>query len=240
MGAALDWWRDAGVDCAFVDDPQDWLAASRPVVPPTPAQRKAMAEAEVVAAIPPIGADRAGWPSELAGFAAWWMAEPSLAPAGARRVPPAGPAEAELMVLVAMPEEEDSERLLSGRGGKMLDAMLAAMDLSRDRTYLTSVLPARIAVPDWADLASRRLGDVLAHHVALAQPRRLLVFGRSLVSTLLDNDSTHKRSDLRAFNHDGGSVPAISTYDLEALLAKPAFKASLWNRWLEWTGTEQA
>ena len=27
--AALDWWRDAGVDHAFVDDPQDWLAEAR-------------------------------------------------------------------------------------------------------------------------------------------------------------------------------------------------------------------
>lgn len=236
VDAAFDWWRDAGVDCAFVDEPQDWLAAARPAPPPSIQQRKA-AEQNAVAAVPPIGGDRAGWPTELAAFAPWWLSEPTLAPAGLQRVPPQGPVEAKLMVLVAMPEEGDSERLLAGRGGKMLDALLAAIGLSRDQIYLASVLPARIAVPDWVELKERRLGDVMAHHVALARPERLLVFGRSLVSALVDNDSPHSLSSLRTLNHEGGSTLAISTYDLEALLAKPAFKASLWNRWLEWTGT---
>jgi len=25
LAAALDWWREAGVDCAFLDEPQGWL-----------------------------------------------------------------------------------------------------------------------------------------------------------------------------------------------------------------------
>ncbi|MFC6911684.1 hypothetical protein ACFQGS_23325 [Novosphingobium lubricantis] len=28
VSAALDWWHDAGVDCAFLDTPRDWLAAA--------------------------------------------------------------------------------------------------------------------------------------------------------------------------------------------------------------------
>lgn len=239
LGAALDWWRDAGVDCAFVDDPQDWLAAARPAPSPK-AQRMAAAEPPAPTAPPPAGGAREGWPSTLAGFADWWMTEPSLSPAGTARIPPQGPEGADLMVLVAMPEAEDTTRLLSGRGGRMIDSMLAAMGLSRDQAYLASVLPTRIAMPDWDDWKARRLGDVLVHHVALARPKRLLIFGKSLVSTLIDHDSPHSLSDLRPLNHEGGSTPAISTYDLDALLARPAFKASLWNRWLEWTGTEQA
>lgn len=239
VAAAFDWWRDAGVDCAFVDDPQDWLAAARPVPTPKP-QRIMAAEPPAPTAPPPVGGPREGWPATLEDFANWWMAEPSLAPAGAPRVPPRGPEGAALMVLVAMPEADDTDGLLSGRGGRMIDSMLAAMGLSRDQTYLASVLPTRIALPDWDDWKARRLGDVLAHHVALARPQRVLVFGKTLVSALIDHDSAHSLSDLRPLNHEGGSTPSISTYDLDALLARPAFKASLWNRWLEWTGTEQA
>ncbi|WP_225206326.1 uracil-DNA glycosylase family protein [Novosphingobium huizhouense] len=236
VDAALGWWRDAGLDFAFGDAPQDWLASAAPA---KATRAKAPAPpVEAVASVPPAGGDRAHWPTTLEAFAAWWLAEPSLAPPGLLRVAPSGSAGAPLMILVAMPEAEDGTTLLSGRGGRLVDAMLAAMGLRREDSYLASILPARIAAPDWTEWKARRLGDVLQHHVALARPQRLLVFGKTLVSALIDHDSPHKLSDLPTFNHEGGSTAAISTYDLDALLARPAFKASLWNRWLEWTGNE--
>lgn len=230
---ALDWWREAGVDCDFVDAPQDWLAAANPSEPPKPIARPAEPDAPP----PPMaGGPRESWPAELADFPAWWLSEPSLALSGFARVPPRGAAGADLMVLVAMPEADDGERLLSGRAGRMLDAMFAAMGLSEDRVYVASALPARVAMPDWAGLAQQGFGAVLAHHVALAKPRKLLVFGKTGVSTLLGNDSPQTLSVLPDLNHELGSVPSITTYDLEAILAKPGFKANLWNRWLDWTG----
>ncbi|WP_371432084.1 uracil-DNA glycosylase family protein [Novosphingobium sp.] len=240
VAAAFDWWRDAGVDCAFVDDPQDWLAeahardqAEKGGARPAPA-RKAP-ETPAVAEIPRIGGPRDQWPATLAEFPSWWLSEPSLAPAGLPRVPPAGPVQADLMVLVAMPEEDDSEALLSGRSGRLLDAMLAAMGLSRSQVYIAAALPARIAAPDWARLAETGMGAILAHHVTLAAPRRMLVFGRSGISTLMGNDSPNNAANLDSFNHDRGRVPAASAHDLEAMLARPALKAGIWSRWLEWT-----
>lgn len=239
---ALDWWRDAGVDFDFVDAPQDWLAdhATAPTRQQVGKSRRTPESGETVATIPRAGGDRNGWPPDLAAFQDWWLKEPSLAPAGLCRVPPAGPAGAALMVLVSMPEAEDSVTLLSGRGGKLIDAMLAAMGLRRDQTYLASILPARIVAPDWSDWKARQLGDVVKHHVALAQPQRILILGRSIISALSDNDSPHNLSNLPVFNHEGVSTPAIATYELEALLARPALKANLWNRWLDWTGNELA
>lgn len=242
VSGALDWWRDAGLDFAFVDTPQDWLAAAAPTPADgriAPARAKTEPE-QSVATIPLAGGARDSWPAVLEAFAPWWLEEPSLAPAGLQRVSPCGPAGAALMVLVAMPEAEDSDTLLSGRGGKLIDAMLGAIGTGRSKTYLASVLPARITAPDWADWKARRMGDVLQHHIALVRPQRLLVLGRSLVSALIDNDSPHSLSNLPSFNHEGGSTPAMATYDLDALLARPAFKASLWNRWLEWTGNQEA
>ena len=235
IAAALDWWRDAGIDCDFVDDPQDWLAAARPVT-----KAAAIAKPLEPEAPPPpsLGGARESWPKTLAEFAPWWLADASLAPQGLPRVAPRGPAGAALMILVAMPEADDGDRLLSGRCGRMVDAMLAAMGVSPDAAYVASALPARVAMPDWAALAAQGLGAVLAHHIALAAPTRLLVFGREGISTLLGHDSPQSLSNLRSVDHEQGSVPAISAYDLEAILAKPGFKAQLWNRWLDWTGTE--
>ncbi|HUQ12689.1 MAG TPA: hypothetical protein VM055_00240, partial [Novosphingobium sp.] len=112
LAASQAWWREAGVDMAFADAPRNWLETARK--PATAIEPAAPVQAEV--AFPPpiarIGGDRARWPNDLAQFADWWLTEPSLDPAGlALRVPPAGPKQAPLMVLVAQPEAGDRDTL---------------------------------------------------------------------------------------------------------------------------------
>lgn len=236
--AALEWWRGAGVDCDFADAPTDWLAANRAPERPSAPARALAPQIEPNTPLPPIGGNRADWPATLADFETWWLTEPSLVPPGLRRVPPAGPSGAALMVLVAQPEAEDEDRLLSGRSGKLLDAILTATGHDRSGTYIASALPARVALPDWADLGQKGLADILARHVALVAPQRLVIFGKSDVSTLLDHALPQKAAGLRAFNHEEGSISAIDTYDLETLLMKPGLKSGLWDRWLDWTGKQ--
>ncbi|MEI6641565.1 MAG: hypothetical protein WCL10_05975 [Novosphingobium sp.] len=239
LEAALAWWREAGVDAAFVDAPQDWLAAevSAPIKaaaalpPPPPKPSRTVATPPEAA---PIAADRSGWPARLEDFVPWWLTEPSLAPRGASRLAPRGNVGATLMVLVPMPAEDDGDLLLSGKTGKLLDAMLAAMGLDGERVYRASALPARIALPDWAGLGGAGLGAVLARHVTLAAPERLLVFGRADISALMGHSSAHSALHLRGFNHESGTVPACFEYDLETLLTKPGWKAGVWQRWLDW------
>ena len=242
LESALGWWREAGVDLAFVDAPQDWLAAQ----PPSPEQKAAARKAEAKPPSPPpgrnaapaaetapIAADRANWPAKLEEFAPWWLSEPTLAPRGLPRAAPSGPANPALRVLVPMPAEDDGETLLSGKTGTLLDAMIAAFGIDPAQVYRASALPARIALPDWAGLAGAGLGAVLAHHVALVAPKRLLVFGRTDISALMGHSSAHSTANLRVFNHDSASVPAGFEYDLETLLAKPGWKAGVWQRWLD-------
>jgi DNA polymerase len=90
-------------------------------------------------------------------------------------------------------------------------------------------------VPDWAALKEQGLGAVLARHIALAAPQRAIVFGQNWVSTLLGNDSPQNAALLRSLNHEQGSTPVLATYELGYYLAKPAAKAGLWQRWLDWT-----
>ena len=241
LAAALDWWRDAGVDGTFVDDAQDWVAQNhRPSDLQSPVPMKPLREmvAERDSPPAPVVSERSGWPQSLDAFGAWWLSEGPLAPAGLKRLAPLGVANAELMVLVPMPSADDGESLLSGRAGRLLDAMISALGIARAETYLASALPAHVPMPDWEALRTTGLGDVLLHHIALAMPKRLLILGATGVSALLGHDPTNLAHGLRAINQESSQIAAMSAWDLDAMLARPALKAGFWGRWLEWTGTK--
>lgn len=242
VSAALDWWRDAGVDHAFVDDPQDWLAEARKPkesARPTPMKplRELAAERDDLPIVPKVGTQES-WPTTLEAFTPWWLAEPALAPAGLQRLPPLGAQHSDLIILVPMPSADDGDALLSGRAGRLLDAMLSAFGLDRSRTYLASALPAHVPMPDWQACKEAGLGDVVLHHIGLAAPKRLLILGTSGISALLGHDPTNLAQSLRAINQERPPLPALPAWDLEAMLQRPALKAGLWSRWLDWTGTE--
>lgn len=237
--AALDWWRDAGVEGTFVDDPQDWLAqGEHSAEAPVPAPQKPLRELVATRDSPqaPIVSDRSRWPQSLDEFASWWLAEGPLAPAGLARLPPAGPVQARLMVLVPMPSADDGDALLSGRAGRLLDAMLGSMGLARAETYIASALPAHVPMPDWEALRATGLGEVLLHHIRLAAPQKLLVLGATGVSALLGHDPPNLAHGLRTINQETSGIAAISTWDLDAMLVRPSLKAGFWGRWLDWTG----
>jgi uracil-DNA glycosylase len=234
IAAALDWWREAGVDSVYTDDPRAWLS--------DPA---AEAQAEVVArkqAPPPaapeapkFGGPSAGWPQDLASFRHWWMTEPSLDEGGlAPRISPIGEPGRELMVLVAMPEETDRDALLSGPQGRLLDGFLKAAGLGSQQVYKASVLSRHTPLADWSEFERKGIGAILAHHVGVAQPKRLLVLGRSILS-LCGHDPAQGSQKLRSFNHEGATVPALYEVGLERLLTNWQSRARLWQRWLEWT-----
>lgn len=237
IAGALDWWRDAGIDCDFTDDPRDWLA--KETTPEealfTPPTTSAKPETPRIL----IGGPRESWPRDLEAFRAWWLSEPSLDHGQvSRRVPPRGTAGAQVMVLVAEPEDGDSDILLSGREGQLLSAILGALGISAEQAYVASALTRPTPLPDWSQLAAEGLGEVLRHHVGLVAPSRLLVLGNG-VSSLLGHDPANKTTNLPLINHEGRTLPLLAAMDLAALLARPRAKAGLWQRLLEWTGTTE-
>ncbi|MDB5726408.1 MAG: hypothetical protein JWQ16_3162 [Novosphingobium sp.] len=239
IAGALEWWRDAGVDCDFTDDPADWLAKA---AEPEPESTGPQPAAPPAVSVPPralIGGPPEAWPRDLAAFQAWWLTEPSLDHGDlARRIPPRGTVGAELMILVADPEEGVPEILGASPQGKLLAGIIAALGLDDAKVYVASALPRPTPMPDWRQLAADGLGEVVAHHVALAAPKRLLVFGNG-VSSLLGHDPANKPASSLGFNHDGRSLPLLAAMDLAALLARPRAKAGLWQRLLDWTGTTE-
>lgn len=234
---ALDWWRDAGVDCDFHEDAQQWLASGEvkaaPVTEVVPASLASPAST-VIEPPPAPAIDRAALPQALAEFAAWWTSEPWL-DAGplTARIPPRGSAHAELMILVPEPEREDSDRLLSGPQGRLLNAILAAMGLAPETAYLASALPRHTPHADWSAARGHGLGEVLRHHVKLAAPKRLIVLGNNILP-LLGHDPANNAAPYSEYYHDGLQVPLLAGRELAALLERPRWKAGFWNDWLAW------
>lgn len=227
--AALDWWRAAGVDCDYLDEPQTWLrepeveAEPEPAPPPRTAPRQSATPAldRALTREPgaPIGGDRARWPDTLESFREYWLSERSLDDGALRdRVAPLGEPGAELMVLVGMPEEGDREALLSGTQGELLRRIFKAMGIAESASYIASALPRNTPLPEWDDLAARGLADLTCHHIGLAKPRRLIAFGRESV--------------MLARNCD---VPILAPPRLETLARSPAHKRRFWHNWLEFS-----
>lgn len=237
IAAALDWWRDAGVDCDFIDEPRQWLASPENEDgsdEPRAQQRRAPVE-QAAAPPPPARFDPQTLPQDLGAFARWWLDEPLLDEGGAAgRVPPHGQAGAKLMIVVDMPEPEDRQSLLSGPQGRLLDAMLRAFGTRREEVYLASALPRAVPAPDWPAMMDRGLGQVLAHHVRLAAPERLIVFSGNVLP-LLGHELPQRAAVLRTFNHEGMMMPLLAARGLPALLGQPRWKAVLWQAWLDWT-----
>ncbi len=240
IAAALDWWREAGVDGDLCDAPQRWMvpeipADSEPVVTsrasatPTPAAAPAPP--------PPLSVDRSTWPQEFDTFAPWWLAEPWIDEGRtSARLPPRGAHGAELMILVPEPERDDGDVLLAGPQGRLLAAMLTAMGTAPTTAYVASVLPRHLPHADWDAIAARGLGLLVRHHIALVAPKRLIVFGSNILP-LLGHDPANKPAVGAEFQHEGLTVPLLPARDLAVLLERPRWKAAFWQSWLDWTET---
>ena len=249
VAGALAWWAQAGVDCAYLDTPQSW---TKPEAEAHPAAGEAPAAAFAAPAPPPAAAPapkiaqsplppRESWPTTLPAFQAWWLTEAALDPAASDqtppplRTPPRGPANPPLMILVAEPEADDTDQLLSGPQGRLLAAILPQLGLAEAEVYIASVLPRPLPLADWADLAAQGWGDILAHHLALVAPARVIAFGSSVLS-LLGHDPAQKSAFFSPVNHGDLRVPLLGARELAMLLERPATKAAFWQSWLRFQG----
>ncbi len=243
LEGAIDWWREAGVDGDFSDRARGWLAetgpadavtAPPPPPPPAPPRPTPLQRALTPGEIPVIGGEPESWPDTLENFREWWMTEASLAEGALdRRVPPRGTAGARLMVLVGQPAGDDGDGLLTGTGGKLLGAMLRAMEIAPHESYFASALPAPMALPDWEALGAAGLGAVTRHHVALAAPERVLAFGRSQLA-LFGVEPARAREPL-SLACGGREFPLLAVPDLAELARSGARRQNFWQRWLDWT-----
>ena len=241
LEGALDWWREAGVDADFSDEPSGWLAepeAEKDVAPPPPPPKIVRKNALERALDRPGNAARSidigAMPDTLEKFREWWMSEPSLAEGALdRRVPPAGVASAKVMLFLPQPFDTDREGLLTGEAGKFVRALLGAMGFAEHEAYFATALPAPMAMPEWDKLAAAGLGEVTRHHISLAAPERVILFGREQLA-LFGRSPEDARAPL-TIDCAGKSVALLPAPDLRNLARSARRRETFWNRWLDWT-----
>ena len=236
FAAARAWWREAGVDYAFADEPTAWLKPPEPAEEAAPRAPSEPPRAQPESApLPATGGDPAHWPFEIGAFARWWLDEPSLDAGGPNpRIAPRGSAGARLMIVVPQPEREDRETLLSGPQGRLLASFLGAAGIGEDEVYRASALPRHTPHPDWRELTRAGLGKVLLHHAAIARPGRVLLFGSDILA-LIGHIPAQNPAFLLNLNQQDGSLPTLAARSLEHMLNIPSARSRFWRDWLDWT-----
>jgi uracil-DNA glycosylase family 4 len=211
--SVLDWWAEAGVDTLVAEEPRDWLAAAKaPDAPPAPRQ--------------------AALPSDLDSFRQWLMtgADVPYATPGVARVAPSGDPAGGLMVMVDMPSAEDvaAGTLISGEAGALFDRMLVATGQSRERIYLASLSPIRTPTGGIDQKHAARLTEIARHHIALAKPRALLLFGDISGKALVGSAVAGARARWHDVPTPAGAIRTLVTIRPEKLVAQPGLKKLAW------------
>ncbi|MEP7208635.1 MAG: uracil-DNA glycosylase [Casimicrobiaceae bacterium] len=115
-----------------------------------------------------------------------------------------------------------------GQAGKLLDAMLAAIGVSRgEAVYIANVLkcrPPNNRTPEPAEVDACK--PYLDRQIALIGPRLIVALGRSAAATLLGADASI--ASLRGRIHRYGDVPLLVTYHPAYLLRNLPDKAKAW------------
>jgi DNA polymerase len=225
LASALEWWRDAGVETLAEDEPRDWLA--RPVVL---AEAVAGPAGEAIAA---TAAPEVPLPDTLDGFIFMRMGE--AAPEAdwlTARIGPNGPADADLMILTDMPEADDSESLMSGTTGRLLDRMLAAIGQKRESVHLAPLAWARPLTGQVPADAEARLVELARHHIELVAPKKLLLLGQTANRVLGTTNGSAPANGIHDFNHSRGNTVTVATFHPRFLMERPAAKAEAWKHLL--------
>jgi uracil-DNA glycosylase family 4 len=219
--SALRWWADAGVDVMVGETPHDWLRSNEQVPPPL--------ETSAPSAPAPAGDIL---PDQLDLFQAWLRETDTLAFAApsAPRICPSGDASAGLMIMTDRPAAEDCAQgsLLSGETGRLFDRMLAAFGRDRSSIYLASLSCLRSPTGIFNGESQTQCATLARHHIGLACPKALLLFGDTCGKALLGLSVMQGRGRWHELATHAGPVPTLITFHPDILLDQPKFKAAAW------------
>ena len=125
-------------------------------------------------------------------------------------------------------KEEDRQGLpFVGRSGKLLDKILAAINLTRDDVYILNVLKCR--PPENRDPSREEIElceQYLKEQLRIIKPKLIVALGRISAMTLLKTKTS--LSDLRNSIHKYEDIDFLVTYHPAALLRNPNLKKFAW------------
>jgi DNA polymerase len=208
----ITWWLEAGVDVAVGEAPRDWLRGNQ--VPP-------IAAATVTNVSEPN-------PETLADLQQWLASSVQipLASATAKRILPHGPGDAAIMLLSDAPALEDlvSAQPIGGDAWQLVLKMLAAIGIAPDEAYSASLSCIHAPGARMTEKDREECGEIARRHIALAKPKRLLLYGDGPCKALLGEPLTRARGRV----HRIEGVRTVATFHPRWLLQRPSDKALAW------------
>ena len=115
-----------------------------------------------------------------------------------------------------------------GQAGKLLDNMLAALDIARgNRVYIANAVKCRPPgnrTPEAAEMAACR--PYLERQIALLQPKVIVLLGKAAVHAVLHNEGS--LASLRGKRFEYAGIPVVVTYHPAYLLRNLPDKAKAW------------
>src|SRR5574343_170390 len=125
-------------------------------------------------------------------------------------------------------EEDAKGEPFVGQAGKLLDAMLASLDIARgNRVYIANAVKCRPPgnrTPEAAAMAACR--PYLERQIALLKPKIIVLLGKAAVHAVLHDDKSLCSLRGQRFEHAG--IPVVVTYHPAYLLRNLPDKAKAW------------
>ena len=128
-------------------------------------------------------------------------------------------------------EEDRQGEPFVGRAGQLLNSILFAMGMGRERVYIANILKCRPpSNRDPQPEESRCCRPFLNRQIALVAPKIIVALGRIAAQQLLETDTPigRLRGRLHHYDVDGRRVPLVVTYHPAYLLRSPLEKAKVW------------
>ena len=143
-----------------------------------------------------------------------------------------GDTSADWMVIGEAPgaEEDRQGEPFVGRAGKLLNAMLMAIGLSRSQVFIANILkcrPPNNRDPKAAEVSSCE--SYLEQQITLLQPRIILCVGRIAAQNLLKVDTPIGKMRGQSYQYPGSNIPVVVTYHPAYLLRSPGEKRKAWD-----------
>jgi len=126
-------------------------------------------------------------------------------------------------------EEDRRGEPFVGPAGQLLDAMLRAIGLDRERVYIANVLKCRPPGnrdPEPDEVAA--CSGYLDRQIDIIKPRMILAVGRFAAQHLLDSDRSIGALRGRVWPYSRTGASLVVTYHPSYLLRKPSDKAKAW------------
>jgi DNA polymerase len=129
-------------------------------------------------------------------------------------------------------EEDARGEPFVGQAGKLLDAMLASIDIERgEQAYIANAVKCRPPgnrTPEASEIAACK--PYLERQIELLQPKLIVLLGKTAVQSLLGENGSLSalRAGAQRYRSGGREIPIVVTYHPAYLLRNLPDKAKAW------------